>query len=173
MMKYIVKLIDIISHGILLLFMLLVIVTALLSSLFRYYLPNIDEHREVLLEAIEEYTGGIQVSADKISSSWDAFRPELNLYGVSVKKEGWENTLKLDKLSLEINFIQSFLNRTLYFERIEMANLDLLVVQSADGRWSLTGVSEGKKTPLNIERMLDQIWAIDKLVLHNIQLILQ
>lgn len=172
-MKFFLKFADILSHAVLILFMVVVISTAILSSLLRYYLPMADEYREDLLEQINIRSHRVSFDAEKIQSQWKPFKPGITFYGVSVKPEGMDSTIDLEKIQIEINIIESLLQRRLYFDYIEIANLDLMLLQAEDGSWNLSGYVKDKeenKKERDIEKTLEQLWAIDELAFHHVQL---
>ncbi len=177
-MKVFLKFADILSHTVIMLFMVGVISTAIVSSLLRYYLPMADEYREVLLEQINSRSRHISIDAEKIVSHWKPFKPGITFYGVSVKPEGMDRTIDLEKLQIEINVIESILQQRLYFDYIEIANLDLTLLQAEDGSWNLSGYSKNEENDknnveLDIEKILERLWAIDELALHHVQLALK
>ena len=153
--------------------MTVVILVAILSSLLRYYLPMADNYREILLEEINSRSQHVSIDAERIQSQWKPFKPGITFYGVSVKPEGMDQTIDLEKIHVEINIIESLLKQQLYFDYIEVANLDLLLLQAEDGSWNLSGYSadkEANKEERDIEKILERLWAIDELALHHIQL---
>lgn len=172
-MRYGLKLLDYLSSFVLISFMVLVLLGAIVSSLFRYYLPQLENYQEEVLALINERSGDVQISAEKMTSAWHAFRPEFNLYGVQVKKAGWDDAIRLEKLSLDLDILKSIYHRALYFDYIEVASLDLLLMQDENRHWSLAGVASQKRQPLDVDKLLRRIWAVDELSIQRLHVQLQ
>jgi uncharacterized protein YhdP len=171
--KFLVRCADILSHLVLVLFMAVVIVTAVASGLMRHYLPKAEDYRQLILEQINARAEHVIVEAERIESRWEPFRPSIALYGVSVKPANMDRTIHLDKLELEINMVESLVRRQLYFDFLEISRLDLLLLQASDGSWGLSGAPRQEGEEFNLLQTMDRIWAIDRLAIHRMTLSLK
>ncbi len=168
-MKNLLKLIDVISHAILITFVFVVVFIAVASSLLRYYSPNINQYREGFLEQINA-RNNIVITAKEIQSEWNLFQPKISLYGVSVKSNKLDEDLYLEKLQIKLNFIKSLLHQKLYFDFIELSNMDILLIEDEKGKWSFANLEKEDREKQNLTTVLNRLWAIDELVMQNIHL---
>ena len=169
----ILKLVDMASHLVLLSFMMVILVVAVASSLLRHYAPNINDYRTYFLEQINANDKGLVIDAKEIRSEWNLFRPEISLYGVSIKSNKLDENLHLDILDVKLNVMRSILTQTLYFDYIELSNLDVLLIEDENRQWSFANLKSGNTERQSISQVLNRFWDVDELVLQNIHLSLQ
>jgi uncharacterized protein (TIGR02099 family) len=168
-MKKTLKLIDVISHVILIAFVFIVVVVAVASSLLRHYSPDINQYREVFLGQINERSKNMVVDAKEIRSEWNLFQPQISLYGVTLKSAGQDQDLNLEKIDIKLNFIKSLLSQKLYFDHIEFSNMQLLFIEDKNGEWHFAHQETGSNEKSGIETIINRIWSIDELLMQNVR----
>lgn len=173
MKKQLLKSIDLLSHAVLVSFIISVLLVAAALSLLRHYLPNVNEYRSFLLEQVNARSNGLVIGASEIRSEWQFFQPELSLYGVSVRSSKLDEDLHLDKLDMKVNLIRSLLEQKLYFDYVELANLDILLLEDENGQWSFANLKSEDREKQSVRNVINRLWAIDQLVLGNVRLSLQ
>ena len=170
-MKVVVKIADIFSHSILVLFMLLVLFTAISSSLLRYYLPKADDYRDVILANINHRYPNNQFTAARIAADWHAFSPELKLFQASIINDKDGSRFDMGQMAIEIDLFKSLLNGHVHFNRIDVSSLDLMLEQDALGKWSLAGIAKKKNpAPIDVQKIENILWAISGLRIESLQL---
>ncbi|CAA0079223.1 Uncharacterised protein [BD1-7 clade bacterium] len=167
------RLLNLLSQAVIAAFMLVVLVSAVLSSLFSYYLPRIDDYRAEVLETINHYTGDITINAEHISGSWQPFKPALQLGGVEVRRGDWEAPLTLSSVDVELDLIKTLAKRAWYFSNMSVSRFGLSLAQTDDGGWSLSAISQDQTTqPVNLKNLVTRAWNIGRLELGSLNLVL-
>lgn len=105
----------------------LLVVVAVLLSLFRYALPHADSKKHL----VEQYAYdkfGIELRIGSISASWQGSGPNLILDNVSLSQgESSPVNFTVDKVWVDINFWQSISQRILISDRFQLDNPQLVV----------------------------------------------
>src|SRR5690606_12274479 len=105
-MKVLLRLADALSHVILISFMVLVILAAIVTSLLRYYLPQLDQYKQPVFEWLEQQSGW-HVEAQSVSARWSTFKPDVSLTGVEIRHQQLQRMITLDTLRFETNLVKS------------------------------------------------------------------
>lgn len=173
-MKYaLLRFVDILTKLIIVCFITLVILLATTISLVRYYLPLIENYHEDILELINSRVDNFDINAVSIRGNIDGFSPEIELYNVTVTAKGHDEVISVNELRLSIDLIRTLSSQRLFFERLYVSNLDLLLVQSNAKLWGLrTVATKSTSEPLKVKLLVDQLWAIDNLSIQNINVTL-
>ncbi|NRB37637.1 MAG: TIGR02099 family protein [Pseudomonadales bacterium] len=167
--KLVLKLLDILSRLVMAIFITVVLVSAVVTAGLRYYLPQVDEYREAILEQLNNNAQGMVVTAEKIDSDWQPLRPALVFTNVSIQHPDWDKALALDSIALELDIAKTVLLQRLSFARIDLDELNLLLTQSESGRWSLAGFVSAQGKPLDVEALFEKIWDIERINLSDIR----
>lgn len=172
-MSFLIAIANRLSHAILVVFMTLVIVLAVLTSLLRYYMPQADQYREKILHLISEQTG-LTINASKLDAKWQSFRPDLRLENIVLNRDDDSYRVTLDYLQIEINIIKTLINGRLHIDTLVLDNLDIRLKQHQDGQWFVSAGEESKgEKKINVDALIDYFWSVDSLMLRDVRLQMQ
>lgn len=170
-MKVLLRLADALSHVILISFMVLVILAAIVTSLLRYYLPQLDQYKQPVFEWLEQQSGW-HVEAQSVSARWSTFKPDVSLTGVVIRHQQLQRMITLDTLRFEINLVKSAFYRRWHFDYLEIASLDVMLQQDEQRSWQMRSQRDVASPPLVLDDILAQVWAVDTLELSRLKLTL-
>ena len=150
---------------------LALVLAALYVSLGRELVPLVAEYR---LEAEDKVRAAlampVQIAA--LEGLWQGFSPVLIAHDVAVGEGA--GALQLDQVRVVPDVLGSLLARQLRIARLELEGVQLVVVQAADGRWSLKGLPpRNDPAPLDLAQVLTQSQVIKRLSLFNSQVTVQ
>ena len=151
---------------------LLLVLLALYVSLGRELMPLLAEYRvEVEREAGKAV--GLPLRIGRLEGSWRDFGPLLVAHDVELG-EG-STRVHLQTLRVKPDVITGLLERRLEISRIELEGLQLVIAQSAEGRWSVAGLPQSSATNAAVDpqQALGALLGISQLLLLDSQLIVQ
>ncbi|MBY5922491.1 YhdP family protein [Ferrimonas balearica] len=133
---------------------------ALLVSLVRTLLPELDSVRQELINTVEERYG-IQLEIAQLGAGWEPSGPMLTVHGLRIAPQADQpHSLTIRTAQLQLNFWASLLNFSPYLERITIDGVELgLNLQDKDDEESSTRLE-----PLR-ELLLTQL---GRLSIHNL-----
>ena len=123
----------------------IVVLFAIAISAARLFLPQLEDHRQVL-EAEASLVIGQPVTIESIKVGWHGWGPRLELHGVKLFDDSGTNAL----LSLAEAYIDIALPNTIYEQQLEFGDLTLVglalnVVRRSDGEHVIEGVNLPKQ----------------------------
>lgn len=119
--------------------LLVLVLLALYASLGRQYIGLVGEYRGRILEEIQTRTGA-EVALESLAARWSGLAPIIEVGGLSI---GSQDAIHIDSASIEVNVLSSLLLGRPQFNKIRLRQLRLDLVQSADGGWTVPGLSSG------------------------------
>lgn len=125
---------------IVLLLAFLVIGFALLVSIGREVIDDLDRYRpQINLYASEAL--GLNIESGKLEGSWYQFTPKVTAVDLAIFAPG-HNTpaITLDYASLDLNLVQSILSRRLVWRELHLGNVNLTAKEDAGGNWTIAGL---------------------------------
>lgn len=120
-----------------------VVVAAITLSVVRLVIPYADDFSQQIQSAISDQVGR-DVSIGQIDASWHHFKPQIELENVVIALAD-EQTLEFGRVSLGVDIIGSFLQRGLVTRDIRLAGFEVNIIEAADGRLAMVGLTESKK----------------------------
>ena len=107
---------------------ILLVVLAVLLSLFRFALPQLDRHKHLVQNYVEEEFG-VDLEIGSIAATWKGSGPSIILSDVSLTQvDASPVQFTVDKVWVDIDFWQSISERLLISERFEIQDANLLIL---------------------------------------------
>ena len=122
---------------------LLLIFCALLVQLGRMATPMVADYREPVVEYLSNALG-LTVAINSLDARWESLLPVLALEGLVISTPSGKVVLEIENALAEVDLVQSALDRKLRFSDVEFLGLRSNFVESADGSFSLEGLSTNK-----------------------------
>jgi len=129
-----------VTRRILLLSAFLVIALALLISIGREVIDDLDRYRpQINIYASEAL--GLNVESGKLEGDWYQFTPKVTAVDLAIYAPG-QNTpaITLDYASLDLNLVQSILSRRLVWRELHLGQVNLTAKEGASGDWTIAGL---------------------------------
>lgn len=167
-MLFLLRALDKLAQVVLYTFAVLVITLAVMTSLLRYYLPQIDLYRTDLLTFVSEKTQW-QINAESITAQWRQFKPSVELHHLRLSHAETGHRINLDYLQLELNIAKSLYHQRVYLEAITLDGLEVVLLQNEQGQWGVSSNSQANRT-LAIDEIADYIWSIGSFRLQDLSL---
>jgi uncharacterized protein (TIGR02099 family) len=101
----------------------LIVIVALLVSGLRLLMPQIDRHRDIVLDAVSSATG-LPVNAAMLQGRWENFGPTLDAHQLAVTLPDG-GSLTIDRVTLALDIWQSLLHLRWQFRELTFWQLDL------------------------------------------------
>ena len=142
-------------------------VFALTVIALRYaVLPRVETYRPDIESALTRATG-LKVTIGSVKAGWDGLRPDLDLLDVQIHDHLGRRALSLPFVSITLSW-RSVLFGQLRLHQLEIANADLDIRRSREGRFSIGGIE--LKDSGGDERMSDWILGQSRIVIRESQL---
>ncbi len=116
-----------------------IVFVALVIGLRYVVLPNINDYREAIAQAISR-AAGQRVSIGAITGSWRGYRPELSFQDVRVFDSRNEQALSLGRVEAVLSWL-SLLNAEVRFDALEIVEPELEVRRDAAGVLWVAGIT--------------------------------
>lgn len=133
-----------------------------------WLLPDVNEYR-TRIEASISRAAGQTVEIGRVEGGWRGYQPQLTFFGVQVHESGGQQTLILDRVDTVLSW-RSFLQRTIVFERIELAGSELEVRRDSIGTIWVAGKAIERKRPDAPSPMLKWLFQQEQILIHQAQL---
>ncbi len=170
MKQLLFRITHLLSHIVLIGFLFSVLLSAVLTVSFSYFLPRADRYRVELLDWLNQQNPETQVSAEKISGRWEAFRPSLQLYNVNVSNAGWASDLTFSKLTVQFDVLKSLKYEKAIFSHVELSDLSFTLAQNTKGEWQLSTGNFNHSEAADIKPIVRSLWGIDNLKIDDLRL---
>lgn len=137
----VVRLLKGIVRKTLLLLAFLVIALALLVSVGREAINNLDDYRS----EINHYASvllDLELVSMELQGEWHQLTPQvsandLSIYGYDQIKPA----VKLDRVTMDLDLVQSLLSRQLVWRDLQLGSVSLIAKEDATGVWTIAGLS--------------------------------
>ncbi|STX29382.1 transmembrane protein [Legionella beliardensis] len=151
-----------------LIFAILVIALAIMSSLFRVLTPWAKQYKPKLEQRLTMLLGE-PVTIQKMETGWFWFEPVIKLKGVTVQSKN--TTIYLKKFLVGINLFESLRHWQLQPGILYIDDLNLTLRQ-IDKQWQIDGLTNINKNNTNLayEPVLSWVLAQQKIVINNLNL---
>ncbi|MDX2349610.1 MAG: YhdP family protein [Porticoccus sp.] len=135
-----VRLLRGIVRKILLLSAFLVIAFALLVSVGRETIDELDRYRS----NINSYAStllGLELDSQELQGEWRQLTPQVTAKGLSIYGPGQQKpAITLDHVTLDLDLLQSVLSRHVVWRELQVGRVNLTVREDAEGRWTIAGL---------------------------------
>jgi uncharacterized protein (TIGR02099 family) len=118
-------------------------VSVLLLSLRYWLLPDIEQYRENIAQAIS-HASGQRLTIGKISANWDGLRPHMVMRAIQVHDKEGDIMLLLHRLEGTLSW-RSIFDGDLHFREIEIDQPDLIVRRDPSGVIHVAGFALNKE----------------------------
>lgn len=152
----------------------LLMLVAIYVSVGRQLLPFAAQYREDV-EAGLSASLGQQVQIGVLEGSWRRFNPVLSLQQVLIfpsVSSSSEQLVLLDNLTLELDAVNSLLQRRLVLRAIDIRNPELTLHEDAAGRWQLSGFVANPQVEMDPDQLLALAARVNSLGLSDLRLTL-
>lgn len=160
-------------HGLLWLLALVLIPLAIVVSLGREVLPQLNQHQAWIEQTLSERLG-VTVTVDQIQGRWQTWSPDLVVDQLAIQLPGMTgDPLMIPRVVVSPHWWASVRDRDWRWS-IDLQGLDLTVSQDAQGRWRLKGLSDDAPfDPQRAERQLRWLLAQPQVALTDSTLSLE
>ena len=135
-----VQLLKRITRWVLLLSACLVISLALLISIGRETIDDLDHYRSQINDYASD-TLGLKLTTEALHGEWHQFTPEVSAKNLAIYAPGQETpAITLDYAKLDLNLVQSILSRQLVWRELQLGEISLAAKEDAEGAWSIAGM---------------------------------
>ena len=135
-----VRLLRGIVRKILLLSALLVIALALLVSVGRETIGELDRYRS----NINSYAStllGLELESQELQGEWHQLTPQVTAKGLSIYEPGQQTpAITLDHVTLDLDLIQSVLSLHVVWRELQLGRVNLTAREDAEGNWTIAGL---------------------------------
>lgn len=136
-----VQLLKRITRWILLLSACLVIALALLISIGRETIDDLDNYRSQI-NAYASEALGLELKSGALHGEWHQFTPEVSATNLAIYAPGQETpAITLDHAKLDLNLVQSILSRQLVWRELHLGDISLAAKEDEYGAWSIAGLA--------------------------------
>lgn len=136
--------------------LVLLVLLALYASLGRQYIGLLGRYQSDLFEQVEKYTG-VKVQGSSLEGSWEGLSPVIELRDFQL---GSQDALHFDRARLNIDVLGSLVSGTVKIRNIDLNQLNLDLLQSADGSWHIPGLATDTDAVGNPEAIIDSVLSI-------------
>ncbi len=142
-------------------------VFALTVIALRYaVLPKVETYRPDIESALTRATG-LKVTIGSVKAGWEGLRPDLDLLNVQIYDNQGRRALSLPFVSITLSW-RSLLYGRLRLHELDIANADLDIRRSREGRFSIGGIE--LKDSGGDERMSDWILGQRRIIIRESRL---
>lgn len=126
---------------VLLLLAFLVISIALVISIGRESIDDLDNYRAQINLYVSDLLG-LTFTSGELQGEWHQFTPEISAVDLTIYAPDQQTpAITLDRASLELNLIQSLLSRQLVWKELHLGQIRLTAKEDANGAWSIAGLA--------------------------------
>ncbi len=130
---------------------IVLIVFAVLVTLARYMMPNINDYRSSIENVIAEQSG-LEISIGKIEGSWDSVSPVFELNNIQIRSPSTNDSERntfVKSVKISIATFPSIFYQTLITDKLIVDGFSIVINQEPSGKFSLSKVSTKKDTDIN------------------------
>ncbi len=135
-----VRLLRGIVRKILLLSAFLVIALALLVSVGRETIDELDRYRS----NINSYAStllGLELDSQELQGEWHQLTPQITAKGLSIYGPDQQKpAITIDHVTLDLDLIQSVLSRHVVWRELRLGRVNLTAREDAEGNWTIAGL---------------------------------
>lgn len=135
-----VRLLRGIVRKILLLSAFLVIALALLVSVGRETIDELDRYRS----NINSYAStllGLELDSQELQGEWHQLTPQITAKGLSIYGPDQQKpAITIDHVTLDLDLIQSVLSRHVVWRELQLGRVNLTAREDAEGNWTIAGL---------------------------------
>jgi uncharacterized protein (TIGR02099 family) len=117
-----------------------VIVLALLVSVGREVIDELDRYRS----NINSYAStllGLELDSQVLQGEWHQLTPQVTAHGLSIYgRDQQKPAITLDHLTLDLDLIQSVLSRHVVWRELRLGQVNLTAREDAEGNWTIAGL---------------------------------
>ena len=136
-----VQLLKRITRWVLLLSACLVIFLALLISIGRETIDDLDNYRSQIHTYASEVLG-LELTSGALHGEWHQFTPEVSARDLAIYAPGQKTpAITLDYAKLDLNLVQSILSRQLVWRELHLGEINLAAKEDANGAWTIAGLA--------------------------------
>lgn len=136
-----VQLFKRITRWVLLLSACLVIFLALLISIGRETIDDLDSYR-TQIHAYASEALGLELTSGALHGEWHQFTPEVSARDLAIYAPGQKApAITLDHAKLDLNLVQSILSRQLVWRELHLGEIKLAAKEDANGAWTIAGLA--------------------------------
>lgn len=136
-----VQLLKRITRWVLLLSACLVIFLALLISIGRETIDDLDNYRSQIHTYASEVLG-LELTSGALHGEWHQFTPEVSARDLAIYAPGQKTpAIILDYAKLDLNLVQSILSRQLVWRELHLGEINLAAKEDANGAWTIAGLA--------------------------------
>jgi len=136
-----VQLLKRITRWVLLLSACLVIFLALLISIGRETIDDLDNYRSHIHAYASEVLG-LELTSGALHGEWHQFTPEVSARDLAIYAPGQKTpAITLDYAKLDLNLVQSILSRQLVWREIHLGEINLAAKEDENGAWTIAGLA--------------------------------
>ena len=119
----------------------LVIALALLISVGRETIDDLDAYRQKINDYASEQLG-LTIESRELQGEWHQFIPQIAANDLAIYAPDQEvPAITLDHARLDLNLIQSILSRQLVWRELHLGEVRLTAKEDASGAWTIAGLS--------------------------------
>ena len=146
-----------IVRRLLLLAALSVILIALLVSLGREAIVNLDNYRTQINFFLSEQLA-MQVETRQLLGDWQQLKPRITALGLKVSGDGGQQpAVSIDRITLEVSLLKTLLARQLVLSELWIGEVALTLVEDADGHWRVAGLPYEDRQRTDSTGLLDML----------------
>ena len=136
-----VQLLKRITRWVLLLSACLVIFLALLISIGRETIDDLDNYRSHIHAYASEVLG-LELTSGALHGEWHQFTPEVSARDLAIYAPGQKTpAITLDYAKLDLNLVQSILSRQLVWRELHLGEINLAAKEDENGAWTIAGLA--------------------------------
>lgn len=128
---------------------ILIVFYAVLVVLGRQIVPSLDNYQNHIEELLTSRLG-VEIRVGKLSGEWQHFSPRIKVASIAIGQSSespsitLKNGLLLENVGLELDLFRSILAGNFIWEELSAGQVSLSLLEDAEGRWSLNGLSAPK-----------------------------
>lgn len=143
------------GRWVLLLAAFLVITVALLVSIGRETINNLDSYRTDINDYASDKLG-LTLETERLLGEWHQLTPQVMANGLSIySPDQQEPAITVNRARLDLDLIQTLLSRQLVWRELRLGQVALTAKEDADGNWSIAGLPLNGGGGGNVDELLD------------------
>lgn len=127
----------------------LIIAFAVVVQLGREAFPLLKDYNLEISERLGEQLG-VEISIGEVQAVWEGMRPRLDLFNVIIESQDGEDIFKIERARAEIKILDSLFRQRLYWQRIELVNMQAKAYQDENKTWRIKGLQSTASSGHNI-----------------------
>lgn len=152
-----VRVLKSIARRLLLLAALMVISLALLVSLGREAVVNLDNYRTQINFFLSEQLA-MQVETRQLLGDWQRLEPRITALDLKVFGDGAQQpAVSLDRITLKISLLRTLWARQLVLSELWIGEVALTLTEDADGHWRIAGLPPEDRQSSDSAGLLDML----------------